>query len=109
MHAGESKFESMPKGRSSLSYQYSMHAGTSERIRISFEFASAAYCDDSRDMANDITENIVVSGYSVVSRRDCKKTANWGGILTLQRLDFNGLVHTKHCNEEERNWHFLNL
>ena len=29
--------------------------------------------------------------------------------MTLQRNDFNGMVHIKNCEEEERSWHFLNL
>ena len=29
--------------------------------------------------------------------------------MTLQRRDFNGLVHIKDCDEEERSWHFLKL
>ena len=55
------------------------------------------------------TEHIKVKGYNVVSRRDRKTTANRGGILTLQREDFNGLVHIKNCEEEERSWHFLTM
>ena len=55
------------------------------------------------------TENIEVPDYDVVSRRDRKPTANRGGILTLQRKDFNGLVHIKNCDDEERSWHFLTM
>ena len=51
----------------------------------------------------------MISNYNVVSRRDRKKFANRGGILILQRDDFNALVHIKDCDEEERSWHFLNL
>jgi hypothetical protein len=40
-------------------------------------------------------EKIAVVGYTEVSRRDRKETANRGGIVTLQRSDFNGLVHIK--------------
>ena len=47
-------------------------------------------------------EKIAVAGYTEVSRRDRKATANRGGIVTLQRADFNGLVHIKNCEEEER-------
>ena len=54
-------------------------------------------------------EHIKVRNYRVVSRRDRKETANRGGILTLQRNDFNGMVHIKNSDEEERSWHFLNL
>ena len=55
------------------------------------------------------TEHLDVPGYDVVSRRDRKTTANRGGIMTLQRKDFNGLVHIKNCDDEERSWHFLTL
>lgn len=58
---------------------------------------------------NASTEHIKIENYKEVSRRDRKKTENRGGILTLQRQDFNGLVHIKDCDEEERSWHFLNL
>jgi hypothetical protein len=54
-------------------------------------------------------EKIAVVGYTEVSRRDRKETANRGGIVTLQRSDFNGLVHIKNCDEEERSWHFLKV
>ena len=36
-------------------------------------------------------------------------TKKRGGILILQRQDFNGLVHIKNCVEEERSWHFLKV
>jgi len=55
------------------------------------------------------TEYVNVTGYTLVSRRDRKETANRGGILTLQRDDFNGLVHISSCKDEERDWHFLRL
>jgi len=58
---------------------------------------------------DDSTECLDVPSYKTVSRRDRKTTANRGGILTLQREDFNGLVHIKNCVEEERSWHFLTL
>jgi len=58
---------------------------------------------------DDSTEAVKIPNYNVVSRRDRKKTANRGGILTLQRHDFNGLVHIKDCELEERSWHFLRL
>ena len=58
---------------------------------------------------NDETESVKIPNYTTVSRRDRKHTANRGGILTLQRHDFNGLVHIKNCDDEERSWHFLRL
>ena len=54
-------------------------------------------------------EEIKLFNYVVVSRRDRKKTANRGGVMTFQRADFNALIHIKDCDEEERSWHFLNL
>ena len=47
------------------------------------------------------TEQIKIEHYTQVSRRDRKQTANRGGILTLQRHDFSGLVHIKDCEDEE--------
>jgi len=58
---------------------------------------------------DESTEHLEVPNYNLVSRRDRKATANRGGIMTLQRQDFNGLVHIKNCEEEERSWHFLTL
>ena len=40
-------------------------------------------------------------------RKDRHAGANRGGILTLRRRDFNGLVHITNCASEERSWHFL--
>ena len=48
-----------------------------------------------------------IAGYSEVSRRDRHEGANRGSILTLQREDFNGLVHIRNCEDEERSWLFL--
>ena len=50
-----------------------------------------------------------IPGYSKCSRRDRHKGANRGGILTLQRDDFNGLVHIADTEKEERSWHFLKI
>ena len=64
---------------------------------------------------NESYESISVSGYRIVSRRDRKTSDNsyfatrCGGILTLQRDDFNCLVHIKNCEDEERSYHFLRL
>ena len=58
---------------------------------------------------DNTVESVTIPGYIVVSRRDRKQTANRGGILTLQREDFNGLLHIKDCGAEERSWHFLRL
>ena len=55
------------------------------------------------------TKDVQIAGYSEVSRRDRHEGANRGGILTLQRDDFNGLVHIRNCEDEERSWHFLRL
>ena len=54
-------------------------------------------------------KNITVPGYEIVSRRDRKDTANRGGVLTLRREDYNGLVHISNSSSEERSWHFLKL
>jgi len=58
---------------------------------------------------NESVDKVQITGYDVVSRRDRKKTENRGGILTLQREDFNGLVHIANSDVEERSWHFLRL
>ena len=58
---------------------------------------------------DESVEHVYVSGYVIVSRRDRSTSANRGGILTLQRSTFNGLVHITNCQEEERSWHFLRL
>ena len=64
---------------------------------------------------NESYESISVSGYRIVSRRDRKPSDNsyfatrCGGILTLQRDDFNCLVHIKNCEDEERSYDFLRL
>jgi len=58
---------------------------------------------------NSSVEHVDVSGYVQVSRRDRKETDNRGGILTLQRRDFNALVHIANCPDEERSWHFMQL
>ena len=44
-----------------------------------------------------------------VSRRDRSASAICGGILTLRRQNFNGVVHISDCVGEERSWHFLLL
>ena len=48
---------------------------------------------------DDSAEKIEVRNYSVVSRRDRKKTASRAGVLTLQRNDFNGMVLIKNCEK----------
>ena len=53
--------------------------------------------------------SVKIPGYSIVSRRDRQNTANRGGILTLQRDDFNCLVHIGNSSTEERSWHFLRV
>jgi exonuclease III len=58
---------------------------------------------------NESQESVTVSGYRIVSRRDRKLADNRGRILTLQRDDFNCLVHIKNCDDEERSYHFLQL
>ena len=55
------------------------------------------------------SEQVTVGGYVQVSRRDRNTKANRGGILTLQRQDFNGLVHIADSPDEERSWHFLRI
>ena len=44
----------------------------------------------------------ICPGYRIISRRDRHPGANRGGILTLQRDDFNGLVHIGNNATEER-------
>ena len=48
------------------------------------------------------TEMVSIPGYREVSRRDRSAGANRGGILTIQREDFNGLVKICDSEEEER-------
>ena len=55
------------------------------------------------------TESVNIPGYTEVSRRDRSDGPNRGGILILQRDDFNGLVKICNCETEERSWHFLRL
>ena len=54
---------------------------------------------------------IEIPGYEVCSGQDRSGGvgANRGGILTLRRDDFNGLVHIANTNDEERSWHFLKV
>ena len=47
-------------------------------------------------------EDLQISGYATVSRRDRSKEENRGGIITLRRKDFNNLVHVSHSVNEER-------
>ena len=58
---------------------------------------------------DETTKDINIPGYVVCSRRDRHAGANRGGILTLRRWDFNGLVHIANCATEERSWHFLKI
>ena len=52
-------------------------------------------------------KDVNVPGYTVCSRRDRHEGSNRGGVLTLRRNDFNGLVHIANTADEERSWHFL--
>ena len=52
---------------------------------------------------------ITIPGYEVCSRRDRHEGANRGGIITLRRKDFNGLVWIADTVDEERSWHFLKV
>jgi len=54
-------------------------------------------------------KEINVPGYEVVARRDRHAGSNRGGVLTLQRKGFNGLVFIDNAKEEERSWMFLKL
>ena len=56
-----------------------------------------------------IKESPRVPGYTECSRRDRHAGSNRGGILTLVRDDFNGLVHIANSKDEERSWHFLKI
>jgi hypothetical protein len=58
---------------------------------------------------DDSTEEVHITGYKTVSRRDRRGGAKCGGILTLQREDFNCMVHIRDCENEERSLHFLRL
>ena len=54
-------------------------------------------------------EEISLTEYRTISRRDRKEEENRGGILTLARKDFNKIVHVENAASEERSWHFLHL
>ena len=54
-------------------------------------------------------EQIAITGYYVVSRRDRSTDSNRGGILTLARADFNHIAQIANSKTEERSWHYLNL
>ena len=58
---------------------------------------------------DETTKEIDIPGYTQCSRRDRHAGANRGGVLTLQRNDFNGLVHIANTKDEERSWHFLKV
>ena len=58
---------------------------------------------------DDSVKSVNVLGYETVSRRDRKATENRGGVLILQRGDFNALILIENRKTEERNWHFLRL
>ena len=56
------------------------------------------------------TKDVTIPGYEVISRRDRHDGENRGGIMTLKRSDFNGLVHIENAKSgEERSWHFLKV
>ena len=55
------------------------------------------------------TKDVQIAGYVEVSRRDRHAGANRGGVLILKRDDFNGLVHIRNCEDEERSLYFLRL
>ena len=50
-----------------------------------------------------------IAGYEVCSRRDRHEGDNRGGVLTLRRSDFHGIVHIGNSEGDERSWHFLKL
>ena len=54
-------------------------------------------------------EEIKLSNYVQVSRRDRSDVENRGGIVTYRRSDFNRIAHISDSKTEERSWHFLNL
>ena len=56
---------------------------------------------------NASTEEVAIPGYVVCSRRDRHEGDNRGGIMTLRREDFNGIVHITNTDAEERSWHFI--
>ena len=58
---------------------------------------------------NESTQEVNIPGYETCSRRDRHAGDNRGGILTLQRANFNALVHISNSVAEERSWHFLKL
>ena len=58
---------------------------------------------------DESTEAIRISGYTECSRRDRSTEPNRGGILSLQRSDFNHMVHICNSETEERSWHFVHL
>ena len=52
------------------------------------------------------TKDEFIPEYAISSRRDRHAGSNRGGILTLYREDFNGLVHITDSVPEERSWYF---
>ena len=54
-------------------------------------------------------KEIDIPGYEVVARRDRHAGSNRGGVLTLQRKGFNGLVFIANAKDEKRSWMFLKL
>ena len=55
------------------------------------------------------TKDLKIAGYTEVSRRDRHAGADRGGISTFQRDDFNGLVQSRNCEDEERSCTFSDL
>ena len=73
-----------------------------ETLRPHVVCINETWLDESRQIIN-------IDGYEVCSRRDRHAGANRGGILTLRREDFHGLVHICNSEVEERSWHYLKL
>ena len=55
------------------------------------------------------TEEVSITGYRLVSRRDRASNANRGGVITYAREDFNNIAHIGNYASDERSWHFNSL
>ena len=54
-------------------------------------------------------KEVKIPGYVEVSRRDRHEGCNRGGVLTLRREDFHGLVKIANSETDERSRHFLRM
>ena len=55
-------------------------------------------------------DNIVLNGYSLISRRDRQDDSGWGGICCFALTDFaSNIVCISTSSEAERQWHVLHI